>query len=131
MVYILDASALLAYLTREDKHEKVADLFAQALVKNRPLFISAVNWAETAFKIQQYTGEAYWCQLKDQLKSHPLHIVEITQGIAEEAAYLKFHYKLGLADAMAAALVKQQHAVLVTKDSDFRILEKTINILWI
>jgi len=130
-VYILDASALLAYLTREDKSEKVADLFAQAMTKNKPLFISALNWAEVAFKIQQYTNGSYWHQLRDQLKTHPLHVVPLTQEIAEIAADLKYRYKLGLADAIAAALAKDQNAILITKDNDFKVLEKTIRILWL
>ena len=131
MIYILDASALVAYLTREDKSQKVADLFAQALIKNSPLFINAVNWAEVAYKIYQHLGESYWLQLRNELKAHPLHIVDVTPDIAETAAHLKYQYKLGLADAMAAALTKQQNATLITKDNDFKILDKVIKIVWL
>ncbi len=130
-MHILDASALLAYLTREDKSHKVAGLFTKALDSNHPLFISSLNWAEVSHKIQGATSVAYWKQVREQLQSHPLQVVPLTQTVAESAAFLKGKYKLGLADAVAAALAIEQKAILVTKDFDFKAVEQEVKILWI
>ena len=55
----------------------------------------------------------------------------VAQELAEIVAELKHRYKLGLADAIAASLTKQQNAVLITKDTDLKILDKVIKIIWI
>ena len=43
---VLDASAMLAMFFGEPGMEKMRDLFHKVSEADRPVFISAVNWAE-------------------------------------------------------------------------------------
>jgi uncharacterized protein len=61
----------------------------------------------------------------------PLDVAPLDRDLAEAAAHLKNAYKLGLADAFAAALAKSKKAELVTADTEFKPLEKVITIQWL
>jgi predicted nucleic acid-binding protein len=60
-----------------------------------------------------------------------LEAVPVDRELAEVAALLKNAYKLGLADAFAAALAKSKKAELVTADHEFKSVEKEIKIGWL
>ena len=51
--------------------------------------------------------------------------------LADSAADFKTRFKISLADAFAAALVKEQNATLATGDPEFKPLEKEIDIRWL
>jgi predicted nucleic acid-binding protein len=60
-----------------------------------------------------------------------LEVVTVDRDLAEAAALLKNTYKLGLADAFAAALAKSKKAELVTGDHEFKAVDKEIKINWL
>ena len=55
---VLDASALLALFFDEPGAEKMEHLFQAASEADRPVFISAVNWAEVLYKMERKHGKA-------------------------------------------------------------------------
>jgi predicted nucleic acid-binding protein len=128
---VLDASALLALFFDEPGAEKIEHLFHSASEADRPVFISAVNWAEVLYKMERKHGKAGRedaCQFE---RTTPLETVPVDREQAETAALLKNEYKLGLADAFAAALAKNKKAELVTADHEFKSVEKEIKINWL
>ena len=54
---VLDASALLAMFFGQPGMEQVRDLFHKAAEADKPMFISAVNWAEVLYKMQNKHGK--------------------------------------------------------------------------
>jgi predicted nucleic acid-binding protein len=128
---VLDASAVLAMFFAEPGMEQMRDLFHKASEADRPVYISAVNWAEVLYKMERKHGKAGLETAHQFERTTPLEAVPVDRELAEAAAHLKNSYKLGLADAFAAALAKHKKAELVTADHEFKSVEKEIKIIWL
>jgi uncharacterized protein len=128
---VMDASALLAMFFDEAGADKVEQYFQAASEADHPVFISAVNWAEVLYRIGRRHGQSGLETARKFERTTPLEIVSADGELAESAALLKNAYKLGLADAFAAALAKSKKAELVTADTEFKVLEKEIKIIWL
>ena len=128
---VLDASAMLAMFFGQPGMEQVRDLFHKASEADRPVFISAVNWAEVLYKMERKHGKAGYETARQFERTTPLEAVPVDRELAEAAALLKNEHHLGLADAFAAALAKSKKAELVTGDTEFKALEKEIKINWL
>ena len=55
---VLDASAMLAMFFGQPGMEQMRDLFHKASEADRPVYISAVNWAEVLYKMERKHGKA-------------------------------------------------------------------------
>ena len=128
---VLDASAVLALFLDEPGAEKMEHLFHLASEADRPVFISAVNWAEVLYKMERKHGQAGLDTARQFERTTPLETVPVDRDLAESAALLKNEHDLGLADAFAAALAKSKKAELVTADHEFKAVEKEIKINWL
>jgi predicted nucleic acid-binding protein len=128
---VLDASALLAMFFGEPGMEKMRDLFHKAADADKPLLISAVNWAEVLYQMERKHGKEGLETARRFEHTMPLDVAPLDRELAESAAHLKIEYDLGLADAFAAALAKNKKAELVTADTEFKPLEKEIKINWL
>jgi len=128
---VLDASALLAMFFGQPGMEQVRDLFHKAAEADKPMFISAVNWAEVLYKLERKHGKEGLETARHFELTMPLDVAPLDRELAESAAHLKNEYDLGLADAFAAALAKHKKAELVTADHEFKSVEKEIKIGWL
>jgi ribonuclease VapC len=128
---VLDASALLAMLFGEPGMELMRELFHKAAEADKPVFISAVNWAEVLYIIERKQGKPGLDVARQFERTTTLEAVAVDRELAEAAAALKVAHGLGLADAFAAALAKHKKAELVTADTEFKSVEKEIKINWL
>lgn len=128
---VLDSYALLAYLCHEKGAAVVLDLFERATRAKRVLFISAPNWAEIRYRMEQKLGESGWRQAQQALVGLPLDVVPADQALAEVAGEIKVTKKMSLADCFAAALARQRNADLYTGDPEFKAVEKDVRIVWL
>ncbi len=128
---VLDASALLAMLFGEPGTEEMRTLFHKAAAADKPLLMTAVNWAETLNRITRRQGEQGLAAAKLLPANGPLSIVPVDIELAEAAAAYKAADHLGLADAFAAALAKNRKADFVTADREFKSVESEIKIIWL
>ena len=128
---VLDASALLAMLFGELGVEEMRALFHRAAAADRPVLISAVNWAETLYRVSSRQGEAGLQSVRLLVAHGALQVVPVDAELAELAAAYKAADVLGLADAFAAALAKHRKAELVTSDHEFKSVEKEIKVVWL
>jgi predicted nucleic acid-binding protein len=128
---VLDASALLAMFFGEPGMEPMRQLFHKASEADRPVFISAVNWAEVICKLERRRGPEAAQAAKQFARTTPLEVVPVDGELAEAAAHLKNEHGLGLADAFAVALALHKKAELVTADREFTAVEKEIKIHWL
>jgi predicted nucleic acid-binding protein len=129
--HVLDASALLAMLFGESGVEEMRGLFHRAAAEDRPLLISAVNWAETLYCVARREGDAGLATVRLLAASGALSVIPADAELAELAAAYKAADLLGLADAFAAALAQQRKAELVTSDYDFKSVEREIKLVWL
>jgi predicted nucleic acid-binding protein len=128
---VLDACALLALFLDEPGAEKMEFLFLAAAEADKPMLISAVNWAEVLYKLERKHGKEGLETARHFERTMPLAVAPLDLELAEAAAHLKNKHKLGLADAFAAALAKGKKAELVTADLEFKALEKEIKVVWL
>ena len=129
---VFDSSAVLALLFDEPAAEQVEKILAQAADQSREVFISAVNWAEVLYRVQQIQGEAGIKAAKQFEHETTLSVKEADQELTGLAAQLKASYRLSLGDAFCAALAKQMKAILATGDLEFKPLEGHFKkIIWL
>ena len=128
---VLDTSAVLAMFFGEPGMEKIRELFHKASEAERPVFITAVNWAEVLYKMERKQGKAGLDIAHQFERTTTLEAVPVDREQAETAAHLKCQHGLGLADAFAAALAMDKKAELYTGDLEFKSVEKEIKINWL
>ena len=128
---VLDSFALIAYFRDESGAETVENLLITAGKKDAPLHMSDVNYAEVKYSIVKKDGAASWEEAAKILQGLPIDFHPTTRAQADTAADFKVRFKMSLADAFAAALVKEKKAELVTGDPEFKALQKEIKIVWL
>jgi len=128
---VLDSFALLCFLRGEAGDEKVARLLEQAGVRDEPLHMTEVNYAEVKYIVMRKDGADRWEEIAGELPALPIEFHPAARALAEIAANFKARYKVSLADAFAAALARERKADLVTGNPEFKRLEKEIKISWL
>jgi ribonuclease VapC len=127
----LDSHALLRLLRDEPGAETVSQLLEKASQRDQAVHMTEVNYAEVQYIIRRKDGDAVWAAIAGELGAAPIEFHPATRPLADLAAGFKARFRLGLADAFAAALAKDMKAELVTGDPEFRALEKEIRIQWL
>ena len=128
---VLDSYALLSFLRGEPGEEQVADLLEKAGVRDVPLHMTEVNYAEVKYTVVRKDGSDRWEQVARELPALPIEFHPADRRLSDLAADFKARFKLSLADAYAAALAKERRAELVTGDAEFKTLAKEIKIIWL
>ena len=128
---VLDSFALLAFLRGEAGEEKVAALLERAGLRDEPLRMTEVNYAEVKYIVIRKDGKDRWDEIANELPALPIEFHPATRSLADLAADFKARYKLSLADAFAAALARERKTELVTGDPEFKALGKEIKIGWL
>jgi predicted nucleic acid-binding protein len=128
---VLDSYAVLAFLFREEGHDKVFALFEKAIDADKKLLITAPNWAEVRYMVERKVGAARWKEVRVKLLGLPIDIVATDQDMAEMAGEIKATHKMSLADCFAAALAKEKKAELHTGDPEFKSVQSEIKIIWL
>ena len=131
MAKILDASALMAYLEKEEGHEKVKELLIKAAEIDKNLLMTTVNFGEVYYTVAREHGLEEAERISKLIQTFPIEFVEADLALATEAARLKAVQKLPFADCFAAALAKLRKGELVTKDKDFKVVEGEIKVVWV
>jgi ribonuclease VapC len=128
---VFDSWAIMSYLQDEPSAEKVADMIADAHEEDVPLLMSVVNAGEVWYIIARRTSEADADRSLRQLKQLGIEMVDADWEIAHQAAKFKAKNKMSFADCFAAALAKQQKALLLTGDLEFKQVEAEVTIDWL
>ncbi|MEP6823157.1 MAG: PIN domain-containing protein [Chthoniobacterales bacterium] len=128
---VLDSFALLAFLRGEPGEEKIAALLERASLRDDPVHMTEVNYAEVKYITIRKDGKDRWEEIAGELPALPIQFHPATRALSDLAADFKARHKISLADAFAAALAKDRKAQLVTGDPEFKPLAKEIKIGWL
>lgn len=129
--YVLDASALFAFLQKKPGAYKVNELLKEAMHGRAEILMSAVNYGEVYGKVLREHGPEQALTAVHAIGPLPIEVLDATPQRAFKAADVKAKYKLYYADSFAAALAIEHKAALVTSDSDFRKLGHGFPIVWL
>lgn len=127
--YVLDANALIGFFEgRATASARVRQLISEAMRLELPLLMSAVNWGEVFYMEWRYHGETKAREVESYLHRLPIAVISADLERATRAASLKQKHNLGYADSFAAELAMERAAWLVTADSEFSKLGKTLSV---
>jgi predicted nucleic acid-binding protein len=113
---LLDTSALLTL--RDD--EAGAGRVEEALEQPGRCYACFLSRMEVLYRVWKDEDERAGRLAYEQLKALPLHWVEPSEPLLEQAACVKARHSLSLADAWIAAAAQQVGATLLHKDPEFR-----------
>jgi predicted nucleic acid-binding protein len=125
--YVLDANTVLRYFGASEGQgtNKVRALFEQAERGQARLSMSVINLGEVLYVLLKHVGESR-ARHYVQVLQHVVTMIEADAAQALGAAEIKHKYKLGYADSFAAMLALTLKATLVSADSSFEKLGKTL-----
>jgi predicted nucleic acid-binding protein len=130
--YVLDASALMAFLEDRPGAGKVEELLARAGEAKQPLLMSVVNWGEVCYSVWRARGEKAAQEKLQQIAQLPIEVVDADGNVTKLAATLKAkHNLLPYADCFAGALARARKGTLVTSDKDFVRVEADLRTVWL
>jgi len=126
---VLDAYALLAYLTKEIGHAKVKDLLAS---EDTVIVINSINLGEVFYILARARSiRAAERFLGVILPSLPITVLENSTEDVIAAARIKAKHALSFVDCFAAATAIRERAPLVTGDPEFKKVGKALVIDWL
>ena len=129
--YVLDASALFAFLQHTAGGPKVSELFKEAAKLRVRILMSAVNYGEVYGRVLHDGRVVEAARARSVVTTLPLELVDVTPEGAIRAAETKVTHRLDYADSFAAALALEHKATLVTCDLDFRKLGHGVGVVWL
>jgi uncharacterized protein len=129
-IYVLDASALLSFLTKGSGAERVRRLLKETRPAT-PLLVSAINWGELFYISWQRHGEQSARKTLADFLQLPIRVLPVDVPLVLQAAELKAAHQIPYADCFAAALAVTNQATLVTSDRHFEKLGRHFPVLWI
>ncbi len=129
--YVLDASALIAFLRKTPGAYRVNELLKEAMHGRARVLMSAVNYGEMYGNALRERGPEQALMALHAVAPLPIEVLDATPQRACKAADVKVKHKLYYGDSFAAALAIEHKATLVTSDSDFRKLGHGFPVVWL
>lgn len=123
-IYVLDTSALLAFIEDEEGSDHV-----EKLLRQQDCILPWTVILEAIYITQRERGEAEANYRYALLRQLPAKIMwEMDEPVLLTAARIKANFQVSLADAIIAAYTFQHKAMLVHKDPEFESLADQIDL---
>ena len=128
---LFDSFALLRFFQKEPGGEKVRELLQEAVVRQTPCLINAINLGELIYITQRRLGEQKKLEMFIHIQRIGFTILPCPNELIYRAAELKARYPISYADAFALASAIEQSADLVTGDPEFKKVEHLVKVIWV
>jgi uncharacterized protein len=117
--FVLDTSALLAYIENEPGSNEVEGLFTRSLDGEATLFVSSVSYIEVFYVSWREQGEEVAIERLELLNDLPLQQEPLAESLIEIVGEIKVKGAMSFADCCIAGLAKLKQATLVHKDPEY------------
>ncbi|GHV50539.1 hypothetical protein FACS1894216_02900 [Synergistales bacterium] len=115
--YILDACALIAFLTGENGADVVESVLTETIKGNAEIYMNKLNLLEAYYADYRAHGKDAADAMLEVVRNLPITIIsEMTDSVFEEAGRLKASYKMSLADAVVLAETFARGGEVLTAD---------------
>jgi predicted nucleic acid-binding protein len=122
--YVLDTSALLAFIENEDGAGRV-----ESILQEERVFLPFLVLLEVHYITRQERGQGEADRRYALLKQLPCEILwQIDEPTLLTASRIKAGHRLSLADAMIAAFALRHQAALVHKDPEYEALGEEVEL---
>ena len=126
---VLDSYALLAYLKKEDKYERIKGLLSS---KDTVLFMNEINIGECFYILaRERTIDKAEYFIHSVLPNLPISKISNTFQDIIEAARIKAKHPLSYADCFVIQTSLRENAPLITGDPEFKKADKLVQIEWL
>ena len=129
--YVLDSSALLAYLGGEAGGVQVQAVLADADRGLAEAYLSVINYGETVYIVERERGVTATRRAIAAVDQLPIIVLPADRELTFAAAHIKARYPISYADAFAVALAQDTDATILTGDPEFRKIEHLIHVGWL
>jgi predicted nucleic acid-binding protein len=120
--FVMDTSALMAFIEKEDGSERVRDILL-----GESTIIPWLSILEIVYISQRELGEEEALMRYALLKKLNANIIwNADEALLLNAARIKSTHSLSLTDAIIAAIATQHNAVLIHKDPEFEQLQGAV-----
>ena len=127
--YVLDTSAIFAYIESEEDIDAVEKILTLARKDKCRIFMSFISLMELYYVTWHRKGEDIAREIVVLIKSLPIEIVESTERLILSAGRIKANHKLSVADAIVTATAIEKSATLVHKDSELESVSRYVTTL--
>jgi len=129
-VFVLDACALIAALSKEEGGYTVLEVYNKANIGQVRLVMNKINLLEVYYDDYRVHDKTSADNMFSQVCSSAVQIItEISDDIFKEAGRLKASHKISLADSIVLAQALVTNGILLTSDHhEFETIEKSENI---
>lgn len=129
---LLDSFALLAYLNKETGFEKVFGILSNAQASGISVLMNEINVGETYYILFRKCGSEQAEYFLDTiLAGLPIAIVSNDFSSVVSASKIKARHALSFADCFAVDTARRENAVILTGDTEFKSVEKLVEIDWL
>lgn len=128
-LYVLDTSAILAFLGGEPGADRVERLLRAARAGRHQVLACSITLMELFYTAIRAQGEDEAFRLVALVKAWPLEWVYPDEKTLLQAGRLKASHRLSVADALVAAVARMRGATLVHKDPEMQALSSEVNLL--
>ena len=120
---MLDTSALMAFIEREEGSERVRDILL-----SKSIIIPWLSLLEIVYISQRELGEEEALTRYALLKKLDAKIIwDADEALLLNAARIKSTHSLSLADSVIAAITTQHNAILLHKDPEYNQLQGVVD----
>ncbi len=120
--FVLDTSALMAFIEKEQGAERVRDILL-----NKSTIIPWLSILEIVYISQRELGEEEALTRYALLKKLNAKVIwDADEALLLHAARIKSSHSLSLADSVIAAITTQHNAVLLHKDPEYEQLQGVV-----
>ena len=130
-VFLLDSYAILAYLNGESGAARVKEILRLAQMLECQVLLCWINLGEVLYIVDRLRDLHHAQLVLALIESLPLKLLPVDPDLILEAAHIKAHNTISYADAFAVAAARQEQAVLLTGDPEFKAVETLVKIEWL
>ena len=129
-IYVFDACALIALLSKETGYENVEKIIEKSKDKQVKIIMHRVNLLEVYYHVYKIYDEISALNFLSGINNSPIRLSnELTDETIINAGRLKSQYRLSLADAIGLAETINSNGSFVTADHhDLDVIAKNENI---
>jgi ribonuclease VapC len=127
--YVLDTSAILAFLGDESGADRVERLLRGARAGRCEVLVCSITLMELFYTALRAKGEDAAVRLLALVKAWPVEWAYPDEKVLLQAGRLKALHRLSVADALIAAVARMQSATLVHKDPELEALRGQVDLL--
>jgi predicted nucleic acid-binding protein len=126
IIYVLDTSAILAYVENEEGVKEIEDLLHKAIEEEIDIYVSVVSYIEIYYISQREQGEKVANDRLNLLAELPLKQEHLGEHLIKIIGKIKATKSMSFADCCIAGLAKYKKATLVHKDPEYEQIEGLI-----